>query len=140
MSESLLGPEEGLEGHVFGLEMTRRVSGADTNGAFFTVEFKLPPGEEVPPHIHHNEEEILYVVDGKIESQVGDKTLDAPAGACHTIPRGTVHAQSNNSTDPATLLVSFSPPHLEDLFEKSTDVSPEEFQKLAADYGMEPVE
>lgn len=140
MSKSLLGPGEGLKGNVFGIDMTRRVSGDDTDGALFAVEFELPSGEKIPPHIHHNEEEILYVVDGEVESQVGDETLDAPAGACHTIPRGTVHAQANPGTDPATLLVMFSPAHVEELFEQSTEVTPDEFEDLAADYGLEPVE
>lgn len=139
MTGSLLGPGEGQEGNVFGIDMTRRVSGADTDGAVFAVEFDLPPGEEVPPHIHHNEEEVLYVVSGEIESRVGEESVDAPAGSCHTIPRGTVHAQANHGTDPATLLVMFSPAHLEDLFERSTEVTPEEFQELATEYGMEPV-
>lgn len=138
--ETLLGPDEGLDGHVFGIEMTRRVSSADTDGAFFAVEFELPPGEEVPPHIHHNEEEVLYVVAGEIESLVGDETLDAPAGSCHTIPRGTVHGQANHGAEPATLLVMFAPPHLEDLFERSMEVTPDEFEELAADYGIEPAE
>ncbi|SEO77625.1 Cupin domain protein [Halogranum amylolyticum] len=140
MSKSLLGPGEGMAGHVFGLDMTRRVSGDDTNGAYFALEFELPPGEEIPPHIHHNEEEILYVIDGEIESRVGEETHKALAGACRAIPRGTVHAQANHGRDPATLLVIFSPPHLEELFERSAEVTPEEFQELAADYGMEPVE
>lgn len=140
MSGSLLGPGEGLDGHVFGTDMTRRVSGSDTDGAFFAVEFELAPGEEVPPHIHHNEEEVLYVVDGEVESRVGDETRDAPAGACHTIPRGIIHGQTNHGSDPATLLVMFAPAHLEELFEQSTQVSPEEFEELAADYGMEPAE
>lgn len=139
MTGSLLGPGEGLDGRVFGLEMTRRVRGADTDGAFFAVEFELAPGEEIPPHVHHNEEEVLYVVGGEIESRVGDERVDAPAGSCHTIPRGTVHAQANRGTEPATLLVAFSPPHLEDLFERSTDLTEEEFGELAAEYGMEPV-
>lgn len=58
MTELLLGPGEGVDGNVFGLEMTRRVSGADTEGAFFAVEFELPPGEEIPPHIHFAAESI----------------------------------------------------------------------------------
>jgi quercetin dioxygenase-like cupin family protein len=140
MTKSLLGPDEGLKGNVFGINMTRRVSGDDTDGAVFAVEFELSPGEEIPPHIHHNEQEVLYVVDGEIQSRVGDETVDAPAGSCHTIPRGTVHGQTNHGTDPATLLVMFSPAHVEELFEQSTEVTPEEFEELAADYGLEPAE
>lgn len=140
MTGSLLGPGEGLDGRVFGLDMTRRVRGTDTGGAFFAVEFELSPGEEVPPHIHHNEEEILYIVSGEVESRVGDERIDAPAGTCHTIPRGTVHGQANHGSEPATLLVAFAPPHLEGLFERSTEVTEEEFEELAAEYGVEPAE
>lgn len=32
----------------------------------------------------------------------------------------------------------FSPPHLEELFEQRTELTPEEFGDLAADYGIEP--
>lgn len=140
MTESLLGPGEGLEGNVFGIDMKRRVSGDDTDGAFFALEFELPPGEEVPPHVHHNEEEIIYVVSGEIKSRVDNESTDAAAGSCHTISRGTPHAQANSSTEPATLLVMFSPPHLEELFKKSTEVTGDEFEELAAEFGMEPAE
>lgn len=34
----------------------------------------------------------------------------------------------------------FSPAHVEELFEQSTEVTPDEFEDLAADYGLEPVE
>jgi quercetin dioxygenase-like cupin family protein len=140
MTGSLLGPGEGLDGNVFGIDMTRRVSSADSDGAFFALDFDLPPGEAIPPHVHHNEEEVLYVVSGTIESRVGDERIDAPAGSCHTIPRGTVHAQTNHGGEPATLFLTFSPPHVEELFERSTEVPAEEFEDVAAEYGMEPAE
>lgn len=35
MTESILDPGEGLDGRVFGIDMKRHVSGADTDGAFF---------------------------------------------------------------------------------------------------------
>lgn len=140
MTESILGPGEGLHGQAFGLDMTRRVSGADTDGAFCAVEFELPPDEEIPPHIHHNEEEVLYVIEGEIKSQVGEETYDAPAGSCHTIPRGTAHGQSNHGTEPATLLLMFSPPHLEEPYKQSIEAESDKFEELAADYGLEPAE
>ncbi|WP_255417628.1 hypothetical protein [Halorubrum sp. 48-1-W] len=40
--------------------------------------------------------------------------------------------------EPATLLVMFSPPHFEELLEQRTELIPEEFGDLAADYGIEP--
>ena len=42
-------------------------SGAQTGGAFATIEMLVPPGGGPPPHAHPDFHETFYVVDGEVE-------------------------------------------------------------------------
>ena len=49
------------------------VTGAQNNGAYFIMEGIVPPGGGPPLHIHHREEESLYLLDGVLEITLGEK-------------------------------------------------------------------
>jgi mannose-6-phosphate isomerase-like protein (cupin superfamily) len=49
---------------------------AETSEAFLVV---LEPGEAPPLHVHHDTEQIFYVISGEGELQVGAGERDAPA-------------------------------------------------------------
>ena len=66
-----------------------RLSSDDTGGATTIVEFTLPPGAGPPPHIH-DQDEIAYVVEGKVRFHVNDDAIEAGPGAVFYMPRGTL--------------------------------------------------
>src|ERR1700752_4848683 len=69
-------------------------------------EMLVPPGANVPPpHSHHANEELVYVLDGTLRYTVGDKTRDLQRGDFMVTPRGTVHAFSNSDGIEARALV-----------------------------------
>ncbi len=135
--EVFRGPGEGEILKAFGLDFGIRIAGSETNGAWFAFEFELARGGEVPPHIHKNEEEVIFVLEGEIKSRVGERIVNASAGSCHLVPRGTVHGQTNRGTTTARLLLVFSPPHLEGMLREASRVSDDQFPEIAAKYGME---
>src|ERR671916_531376 len=67
------------------------VTGAESAGAFFAMEAYIPPGGGPPPHIHRNEDETFYVVEGTCSFRLGDETVLAGPGDFVNVPRGTVH-------------------------------------------------
>jgi len=73
-------------------------------------ELTVPPASNVPPpHSHSNNEEIVYVLEGKLRYTVGSETRDlTPGQAMHT-PRGNVHGFSNPFDSPARALIILSP-------------------------------
>ena len=74
-----------------------RVPAADTNGVYSFVEIVSDPGDGTPLHVHQNEDEYLFVLEGTARVAVGDKIFDAEAGTMVTLPRNIPHAWGNRS-------------------------------------------
>lgn len=74
-----------------------RVPGADTGGAYSLVEIVSEPGDGTPLHVHRNEDEYLFVLEGTARFRLGDRTFDAEAGTMVTLPKNVPHAWGNRS-------------------------------------------
>lgn len=64
----------------------------DTDGRFAAMEITSPKGIEPPRHIHHREDEALYVLEGEITFYVGDEIYEATPGTLVRLPRGVPHS------------------------------------------------
>ena len=53
--------------------MTFLATGEDTHGQFALIEAVTRRGNVPPPHIHHREDEISYVLEGDVVVSVGDR-------------------------------------------------------------------
>jgi DNA-binding transcriptional MerR regulator len=67
-----------------------KVSARDTDGAMCIFEFNGAAGG--PRHLHSTQDEWIYVLEGKVELAVGDRTFTAGEGESVFIPRATPHA------------------------------------------------
>jgi len=56
------------------------------------LEFENPPGWEVPLHVHDDEDEIHYYLEGRVTVRVGDDTFIGTPGALAFLPKGVPHA------------------------------------------------
>src|SRR3954454_12686030 len=97
------------------------VTGKETGGAYFAMEAIVPPGGGPPPHIHRNEDETFYVVEGECTMTIGEKLVRAKAGDFVNIPRGVVHCFSNNGTATARMIVTFTPSGIEGFFKETLE-------------------
>jgi mannose-6-phosphate isomerase-like protein (cupin superfamily) len=75
-----------------------RVPAADTSGVYSFVEIVSEPGDGTPLHVHRNEDEYLFVVEGTARCALGEKLFDAEAGTMVTLPKNVPHAWGNRST------------------------------------------
>ena len=129
--------------------ITVKTAGAETCHAFSQIETDDPRGSGPPLHLHHNEDETFYVLEGEVTVQVGDERIDLEAGDYCFGPRGIPHAYLVRS-ERARMLVTISPSGSEQLFvslgvpvtsaEPPTDtVMPPmpEMARLFAGYGAE---
>jgi DNA-binding transcriptional MerR regulator/uncharacterized cupin superfamily protein len=66
-----------------------KVSGKDTDGAMCVFEFTGASGG--PPHVHHDQDEWIYVVEGEFELHVGKKRFHLSAGESIFMPRKVAH-------------------------------------------------
>ena len=59
---------------------------------------------------HAASEQVLYVVEGEIEAEIGDETATLRAGDVVVVPRGVAHRFSNRSTRLVRTLNVYGPP------------------------------
>jgi len=62
-----------------------------------------------PWHVHHNDDEVWYVLEGKLRVARGVEEVETVAGAALLVPRGTAHTYWNPGPDPARYLLIMSP-------------------------------
>ena len=102
---------------VLGDLYTFLVSTEETNGAFAALEKIIRPENGPPPHIHHGNDETLYVMEGTFSFLVGDQIVKAETGTYVYVPRGTVHTFQNIGMSAGRLLVTITPSGFEKYFE-----------------------
>ena len=82
------------EGEAFwnlGMLQTIKLGRADTNGQFGMLEIVVPAGIGSPWHVHPEEDEWFYVLDGQLTFYVGDARIDLTAGGFAFGPKGVPH-------------------------------------------------
>jgi quercetin dioxygenase-like cupin family protein len=92
-----------------------KTSGAETGGRFSQVEVDDPLGTAPPLHIHHQEDETFYVLEGEITVFADAERIEASAGDFAFVPSGVPHAYLVRS-ERARMLVTFSPAGFEEFF------------------------
>ncbi|MGB1285820.1 MAG: cupin domain-containing protein [Aggregatilineales bacterium] len=81
-----------------------------TNGATALTLWEIfpPEGAGAPPHVHHNCEEVITVLSGRIKAQLDHEIFEAAAGQTLFIPAGVGHSFGVISDEKAHLLIAFS--------------------------------
>jgi mannose-6-phosphate isomerase-like protein (cupin superfamily) len=96
--------------------MTVLIAGEQTKNAYSVLEVFILPGGGTPPHIHHREDELFYLLEGDITILAGEQTVRASAGTCVHIPAGTVHTFRNEGGGPGRMVVTYTPAGFENYF------------------------
>jgi len=86
-----------------------RATSEQTQGAYSLFEQILPPGVGMPLHVHHNEDETFFVLEGTVTIWVGDKRIEATPGTWVFAPRDITHAFRASGTTPARLQLTLTP-------------------------------
>ncbi|WP_237289286.1 cupin domain-containing protein [Streptomyces gilvosporeus] len=117
----------------------------DTEGRLSVLETRLDI--DIPPHIHHEADEFLYILEGEMEVDLDGETHRLTPGMCVLLPHGIPHALRNASRPPARCLQISSPggweQFVEDMFEAGpvvmTDGHPDldRLNEIGAAHGME---
>jgi mannose-6-phosphate isomerase-like protein (cupin superfamily) len=150
-SVKVLPPREGRSLWFAADLYTIKAVGEDTNGAFTLFELTAAPRFGPPPHIHHREDEVYYVLEGEFEFLDNDRAFTAGAGSFVYLPKDRLHMHRNAGDTPARALVLNTPAGLEEFIEEggqpardpSSSLPPVEAQDLerlvaiAPKYGIE---
>jgi quercetin dioxygenase-like cupin family protein len=93
-----------------------KAAGEETDHLYTIVEVLEPQGAKAPLHLHHNEDEAFYILEGEMTFYVGEDTIKARPGSFVFGPRDVPHAYIVDS-GPARLLFVLSPPGFEGFIE-----------------------
>jgi mannose-6-phosphate isomerase-like protein (cupin superfamily) len=118
-----------------------KVRGDEAGGSLTAVENVIAPGDGPPLHVHANEDESWFIIEGTVRFRLGDELSDAPAGSFVFVPRGVAHCFANFTDTPARMLVMFTPSGMERFFDAFAATPdgvpvPEAFARAAATAGM----
>lgn len=108
-----LAHNEGEAFWLLGMLETVKVGRADTAGQFGLLEIVVPPGLGSPWHVHPEEDEWFYVLEGTITVYVGDTRLELTAGGFAFGPKGVPHTFIGGGPNAARALVGFAPMQFE---------------------------
>jgi mannose-6-phosphate isomerase-like protein (cupin superfamily) len=95
LQATIVKPEQALSIKPFGLDMKVLLSTEATGGAISVLAAWLKPGEGPGDHVHFNQEEIFFIVEGTYELTVDGQTSMAGPGTIVFIPRNVVHRFKN---------------------------------------------
>jgi quercetin dioxygenase-like cupin family protein len=127
------------QGHTL---LTYLATNRDTGGQFALLEVHSRKGGGPPPHIHPNEDECFFILEGEMEFIVDGRRFSGEAGSFVFIPRGTLH-QPLLVSEEARALVLFTPGGAEGYFEEmaeparamtlpTEDAAPPDLERMAA--------
>lgn len=97
------------------------VTGEESGGAYFSMLAVVPPLGGPPPHIHLNEDETFYVLDGTPSFRLGDERFVAGPGDFVNVPKSVVHNFRNFSDEPLRMILTFTPAGIEKFFEETLE-------------------
>jgi quercetin dioxygenase-like cupin family protein len=94
-----------------------RVASQQTDGLFGLGEVRLPPLTAGPRlHVHSNEDEMFFVLEGVLTVQVGEDLHDIGTGGLAWGARNIPHAFANRSSDPVRIMIMWMPGGAEGVF------------------------
>lgn len=108
-----LAHDEGEAFFLAGMLQTVKISGADTGGRYGVIEVLVPPGLGSPWHVHPEEDEWFFVLEGNLTVYVADSRVDLTPGGFAFGPMGVPHAFIGAGPEPTRVLVGLAPVQFE---------------------------
>ncbi|HSA50031.1 MAG TPA: cupin domain-containing protein [Yinghuangia sp.] len=130
----LLEPDQGLGGKRTFFRHPLRVlaTGQETGQALAMFEQRVEQGFAAPLHVHHIEDQVVYLVAGEIDIACGDDRWRAAPGSFAFLPHSVPHSFRVVS-DEAVLLLLTRPAGFEEFAAEmaDVDVTEENYPKIA---------
>jgi quercetin dioxygenase-like cupin family protein len=139
--QKFVSSSDGTIFNILGQLITVKVHSWDGNGNY-VYEISCPPGLGIPPHVHSNEDEVMYVLEGELEVMVGGEVYKAGSGDCINLIRNIPHAYMSTGTSNGRVLVYVSPGQgFEEFFNELRQFPPgppdmEKLNSLCEKYGI----
>ena len=139
----VLRSDEGSHFNVFGSAVTYKATAEDTAGGFSLAVEITPPRGGIPSHIHHREDEAMYILEGEYEIECGDQAFRATAGTFVLLPRDVSNGYRNVGDAPGKFLHITSPGGFEEVVRKTSllmssgNPDMQKAKEVARDHGID---
>ncbi|RYD84926.1 MAG: cupin domain-containing protein, partial [Sphingomonadales bacterium] len=105
----------------FGEGIALKLTG-EGNAAVSQLRVIERPGYRTPLHVHHEMDETFLVLSGELTLFVNGQVNKLGPGDYAFIPRGTPHAQGNETTQESVILLTFAPGAFEGFFDDRAEM------------------
>ncbi|AXC10087.1 putative conserved protein, contains double-stranded beta-helix domain [Acidisarcina polymorpha] len=92
-----------------GVLMKQQLSGKDTSGTFSLFENRSGGQSKTPIHVHANDDETLFIMEGEMKALIAGEEQTIKAGESVFLPRGIPHQLMNTSGLPAHYMLLCTP-------------------------------
>ena len=99
------GPDPVSPGRTFSLKLR----GGETGDSIMLFEETVPAGTKSTFHLHHDSDEVAYVLSGEVTFKIGDKITIGYPGSCTFMPRGVPHAWKSTGAVTGKVLFLYTP-------------------------------
>lgn len=141
-STEFIKSDEGQVISFMGMDLVWKINN-EPQGELLTFIQVAPPGGGVPLHIHHNEDETIYLLEGSLRFQLGDEAFDVDEGDTVYMPRGKAHGFRITGDKPARILFTLAmkpESRYVDMFNGLIGVEPSDFEQVVKVCGKNNVE
>ena len=83
---------EDTPGRVFALKLLA----GQTGESIMLFEETVPAGTKSTHHMHHDSDEVVWVLEGEFTFKIGDEVFSGGPGTCAFLPRRVPHAWKNS--------------------------------------------
>jgi quercetin dioxygenase-like cupin family protein len=101
-----------------GRSFSLKLRGGETGGSIMMFEETVPAGTKSTFHLHHDSDEVAYVLNGEVTFLVGDDVTVGGPGTCAFMPRGVRHAWKSTGAQAGRVLFLYTPARAGGLIEE----------------------
>jgi len=95
-----------------------KLLGNETADSIMLFEETAPVGTETSLHLHHDSDEVAYVLAGEVTMKIGDEVTVGGPGTCAFFPRNVPHAWKSTGGETARILFLYTPAKAGGFFEE----------------------
>src|SRR2546427_6788617 len=86
-----------------------KLLGGAAGGSVMLLEETFPAGTLSTFHLHHDSDEVAYVLSGEVTFKIGEEVTVGGPGTCAFMPRGVPHAWKNSGAETGRVLFLYTP-------------------------------
>ena len=126
-----------------GRSIVLKLLGGETGDSIMMFEETIPAGTKSTFHLHHDSDEVGYVLSGEITFKIGDEVSVGGPGTCAFLPRNIPHAWKNSGSETGRVVFLYTPAaaggYVEEMRNRPGPMTDDERKELRERYRWEIV-